>query len=591
MLIILATSAVVILLMRGSFLTYEYLTFRRDTVTHLSTLGEILAANSTAALAFQNQDDAREILSSLKAERHVVAAALYDRNGQLFSSYPESLPIEELPARPGEGGYLFSDTYLTGFQPVVEKARLGTLYLKYDTGILLGEWLWDSARIGLAVIAVVLLVAYLLSRVLQKQVSQPILALAETARAVSERRDYSVRARKLGDDELGLLTDAFNQLLEQIHAQKTALDHHAIVAITDPRGHITYVNDKFCTISRYERAELLGRDHRIVNSGLHAKEFIRDLWATIAQGGVWQGELRNRAKDGSYYWIDTTIVPFLDPAGRPYEYVAISSDITERQQAEEKINLLNHTLEQRVADRTAQLETANKELEAFSYSISHDLRAPLRHIDGFGQLLKKGVSAKLDETESRYLANITTSAKSLGTLIDELLAFSRMGRTELSHMLVDSNQLVSEVIQSLQPEIQGRRIEWRIDPLPTVRADPAMMRQVWSNLISNAVKYSRLREVATITITCASIDGREHVFAVRDNGAGFDMKYVDKLFGVFQRLHNNHEFEGTGIGLANVRRIVQRHGGHTRAEGVIGEGATFYFSLPVHNVQSPLFTA
>jgi PAS domain S-box-containing protein len=579
MLITLVITLVVMLLMCGAFFVYEFATFRKATLRQVATLGEILATNSTAALAFQNQDDAREMLSALKAERHIIAAALYDKNGQLFSQYPEDLPPGSVPSAPGESGFSFVGGHVTGFQPVVQKGPQGTLFLKFDTGTLLDEWLWGSFRITLAVMGLVLLVAYALSRVLQKQISQPILALTDTARAVSERRDYSVRAVKLGDDELGLLTDAFNQLLEQIHAQKTALDEHAIVAITDPQGRITYVNDKFCAISAYARGELLGQDHRIVRSGHHPKEFIRDLWTTIAQGRVWKGELRNRAKDGRSYWVDTTIVPFLSADGQPYEYVAISGDITERRHAEEEIHMLNHTLEQRVAERTTELETANKELEAFSYSVSHDLRAPLRHIDGFAQLLKKRIESRIDETEGRFLGNIINSAKGLGTLIDELLAFSRMGRTELRQAHIDTGKLVGEVVEGLQPETQGRRIEWRIDSLPIIHGDPSMLRQVWANLLGNAVKYTRQREVATIEISY-HFNSEGHVFTVRDNGAGFDMEYAEKLFGVFQRLHSSREFEGTGIGLANVRRIVQRHGGRTWAEGVVDKGATFCFSLP-----------
>jgi PAS domain S-box-containing protein len=580
MLIILATSVVVMLLMGGAFLAYEFLSFRRATVRQLSTLGEILAANSTAALAFQNQQDAKEILSALKAERHVVAAALYDQDGRLFSYYPETLAANTIPPQPSADGYRFSGSFLDGFQPAVQKDRVGTLYLRFDTSIVMREWLVASLRMGLLVMALVFLAAYLLSRSLQKQISQPILALAGTARAISERRDYSVRAVKPGNNEFGLLTDAINQLLVQIHAQKTALDEHAIVSITNPAGRIMYVNDKFCAISKYSRAELLGQDHRIVNSGHHSKEFFRELWANVVQGRVWVGEIRNQAKKGELYWMDTTIVPFLDGDGKPYEYVAISTDITERKRAEDEIRQLNHTLEARVVERTAQLETANKELEAFSYSISHDLRAPLRHIDGFAQLLQRRIGSTLNDVDRRYLGNITGSAKGLGTLIDELLAFSRMSRTELRHVSVDTRKLVDEVIHSLQPDMQGRQIELRISPLPVVEADPAMLRQVWTNLLSNAVKYTRGRVSATIVVRHESQNGTEHVFSVQDNGAGFDMQYAGKLFGVFQRLHHDNEFEGTGIGLANVRRIVFRHGGRTWAEGAVGQGATFHFTLP-----------
>ena len=235
---------------------------------------------------------------------------------------------------------------------------------------------------------------------------------------------------------------------------------------------------------------------------------------------------------------------------------------------------------QQVQAANQQLRNANAELESFSYSVSHDLRAPLRHIDGFAQLLGKHLDGKLDDTARRYLGTVTGSAKRLGLLIDELLVFSRMGRSALQLTNVDVGKLIEEVTGELHTETQGRRIAWHVDRLPTLQADPMMLRQVWSNLIGNAVKYSRRREQAIIEITHFFDREQGHVFAVRDNGAGFDMQYANKLFGVFQRLHSDKDFEGTGIGLANVRRIVERHGGRTWAEGKPDEGATFYFSLP-----------
>jgi signal transduction histidine kinase len=253
---------------------------------------------------------------------------------------------------------------------------------------------------------------------------------------------------------------------------------------------------------------------------------------------------------------------------------ALQRAMEEHKQTAERLQRLNEELHRKAAE----LEQANQELEAFSSSVSHDLRAPLRHIDGFVDLLRQDSGAALGSSSQLYLGIISSSAKRMGTLIDDLLVFSRMGRQEMQDVPVNMNLLVSEVIEEMSPEIGQRQIEWSISRLPIVSGDRSLLKQVWANLISNAVKYSRHRDPAQITIT-AKEDESEYWFSIQDNGAGFDMRYADKLFGIFQRLHQPEEFEGTGIGLANVRRIVARHGGMTWGEGRVDEGATFCFTL------------
>ena len=250
--------------------------------------------------------------------------------------------------------------------------------------------------------------------------------------------------------------------------------------------------------------------------------------------------------------------------------------------------LIHHDIRSRrrvaaeLLQRGKQLEAANQELEAFSYSVSHDLRAPLRHIDGYASLLEKNVGTSLTEKGQRYLETISESAKQMGSLIDNLLVFSRMGRSELAHTPINMEQLVKEVLHTLRHDIKGRDISWTIGPLTDVQADPAMLKQVLVNLIANAIKFTKSRPLAQIEIGNVTESSKDIVTFVRDNGVGFDMQYADKLFGVFQRLHRVEEFEGTGIGLANVRRIIHRHGGRTWAESRPNEGATFFFSLPIH---------
>lgn len=242
------------------------------------------------------------------------------------------------------------------------------------------------------------------------------------------------------------------------------------------------------------------------------------------------------------------------------------------------IRQLNEQLEQRVKERTSELTEANKELEAFTYSVSHDLRAPLRHISGFANIVFQHPAAQIPELQ-RPLRQVASSAARLGHLMDELLAFSRMARQPLTLRRIALGPLVSEIAERLHQDAPGRTIEWRIAPLPEVRGDPGTLEIVWQNLLQNAVKYTRHQPSALIEVDCQTTE-REWTFSVRDNGAGFDMRYADRLFGIFQRLHHDDEFEGNGIGLANVRRIVQRHGGRIWAEGKVNQGATFRFTLP-----------
>jgi PAS domain S-box-containing protein len=300
------------------------------------------------------------------------------------------------------------------------------------------------------------------------------------------------------------------------------------------------------------------------------------------QGVPERYERRFRRADGATVWALASATPVLDEDQRFRGSFAMFTDITERKRAEAEIRTLNRELEERVAVRTTQLEAANKELEAFAYSVSHDLRAPLRHIDGFVALLKKRATV-LDEQSLRYMSTISEAARRMGTLIDDLLSFSRMGRLEMATTQVDLGALVADVIRELEPETQGRDVEWRVGALPVVTGDRAMLRIVLVNLLSNALKFSKPRARTKIEIghlTDQTAPEQMSVVSVRDNGVGFDMKYVHKLFSVFERLHAVDEFEGTGIGLANVRRVIDRHGGRTWAEGQLDVGATFYFSLP-----------
>ena len=526
--------------------------------------------------------------------------------------------------------------------------------------------------------------------------------------------------RKQAEEKIRLLNVGLEQRVNERTAEllaanaslvdfKHALDEHAIVAITNPDGTITYANDRFCEISKYSREELVGQTHRIVNSGYHPPKFFQNLWETINSGRTWKGEIRNRAKDGSIYWVNSTIVPFLGPDGKPQQYIAIRTDISKRKrmeealhESEERVRLaaeaadiavwewdlrtnelkwdarmfeiyglppnpegratyqdwtsallpeelaeqearLQHTIatcgrsqrefritrasdhavrimqasemvitgadgkaermvginhdstesklaEERIRElntalesRAAALEAANKELEAFSYSVSHDLRAPLRAVDGFSRMVLTDYAPKLDDEGRRMLGVIRSEAQRMGRLIDDLLAFSRLGRQPIEAARIDMQALAQEVCDELLALEPERQVRFELHPLPSALGTQSMIRQVWINLIGNALKFTKEREVAEIEIGVTEDESGGRVYYVKDNGVGFDMRYAEKLFGVFQRLHSQQEFPGTGVGLALVQRIVQRHGGRVWAEAEVNRGATFYFMLPNQN--------
>jgi PAS domain S-box-containing protein len=620
-----------------------------------------------------------------------------------------------------------------------------------------------------------------------------------------------------------------NKIHEELSNYRFALDASSIVSITDKDGIITHVNENFCESSNYDADELIGQDHRMISSGFHSKYFMARLWKTIQDGNIWRGELKNQRKDGSVFWVDTTIVPFLNDEDKPYQYIAIRSDITERKKTEEvlaasenrfraliensaegialtdeftniiyrspasakitgilpaentvsrahpedlqsvqtkisetllhpgvpvsfegrfqhadghyfwmevtltnmllvkgvnaivsnyrdiserktaeeqlmkneklyrslfenmlsgftyckgifdeekmidfiylavndeyelqtglkeltgkkvsdvnptlfvsdseyakilsrvsltgkpekfetyikrldkwfstsvyspatgyfvglldniterkkaehKLEWINIELERKVNQRTEELKKKNEEMEAFSYSVSHDLRAPLRGIIGFTTILEEEYGNKLDNEARRITGIIKNNTQKMGTLIDDLLTFSRTGRSEMNKTIVDTNKMVDQVMQEIGQKNKRNLISWIVDPMSFMYGDVSTLHQVWVNLLSNAVKYSAARSKPKIEISSFQ-EKDQTTFRVKDNGVGFDPAYGDKLFKVFQRLHGTNEFEGSGVGLAIVERIISRHGGKVWAEGEVDKGASFYFSLPVN---------
>jgi PAS domain S-box-containing protein len=354
-----------------------------------------------------------------------------------------------------------------------------------------------------------------------------------------------------------------------------------------PDGHYLTVNPAFARMFGFDSPEHMMRAVGNIGRQLYARTEDRERIKQLLDdpGNVTGFEAELRRRNGDRFWISINARSIRDAQGRILYYDGFATDITERKQAEEDIRRLNAELDQRVRERTAQLEIANKELEAFSYSVSHDLRSPLRHLLGFANLLNQQASETLDEESRHYLKVISDSAIRMGKLIDDLLSFSRMGRVEMMKTRVNMNDLVQDVLETVQPELQGREIAWSVGRIPEVHGDPSLLKMVMVNLVSNAIKFTAQKPQASIEIGSRPENADEEVIYIKDNGVGFDMKYAGKLFGLFQRLHRADEFEGTGLGLANIRRIILRHGGRTWAEGAVDQGATFYFSLKKYKEQ------
>jgi PAS domain S-box-containing protein len=380
-----------------------------------------------------------------------------------------------------------------------------------------------------------------------------------------------VTARRRAAEQLRLLETAVSRLNDVVVITEAS-------PINAPGPRIVFVNDAFERLTGYNRAEVMGKSPRMLQGPGTQRAELDRIRAALEHSLPVRSELINYTKTGQEYWIELDIVPIADETKGFTHFVAVERDITERKRAEGKILELNASLEDRVRERTLQLEAANQELEAFSYSVSHDLRSPLNTINGFGQMLLK-TNHQLDDKGRHYLSRIRAGAQRMGELIEGLLSLAKMGRDPLRLQQVDLSSMTERVLQECRESEPERQVEARVQDKLWAHADPALLHVVMQNLVGNAWKYTSRQPVASIEVGSETDSGGETVYFVRDNGAGFDMASADKLFGAFQRLHSPSEFSGTGVGLANVKRVVERHGGRVWAQGRLNEGASFYFTL------------
>ena len=620
--LVLVTCAVAVLVACGVFAVYDIVSSREVLARDLITIAQITGSNSTAALTFDDAQSANEILSSLSSKPHIVEACIYRRDGSVFAKYSSDPSAADfLPPPVFPDGVRSINEFMEVFREIrLKNEVVGAIYVKSD----LKELSAREVRFAWTILGVILLSflsVYFSAAKLQRLISDPILDLARAAFAVSTGKDYSLRVRKWNDDEIGFLFDRFNEMLGQIQerdvalqqareslelrvhertldlkkeiVQKTAaqeklqrslreledlkfaLDQHAIVARTDERGIITFANDKFCSVSQYTREELIGQDHRILNSHYHSKEFFAGLWKTIKSGKVWKGEVKNRAKDGSFYWVDSTIVPFLDGLGKPKQFIVIRMDITGLKQIEEEL---------RAAKDVA--EGASRAKSEFLANMSHEIRTPMNGIIGMTEL---ALDTQLTAEQREYLNMVKTSGASLLTLINDILDFSKIeaGKLDLDVRDFSLRQSIGETLKALgfRAHQKGLELAWRVaENVPDYLAgDASRVRQVLVNLVGNAVKFTEKGEIV-VEIERDPKPTEQTIllhFCVRDTGIGIAKDKQDMIFGAFTQADSSttRRYGGTGLGLAITRRLIDLMGGKLWLESEPGVGSAFHFTI------------
>lgn len=594
------TSVIVLGLCSTAFVITDVKSYREQKVESSNAIAEVVGSNSVSALLFLDNETAQKKLSELSIKPDILNAVIFDKQGDVFASYTKegADTFQFFPFVKKGKKYEFSGHYLFISNNIIKNSEIiGKLSLRIDVNEL-EEVINKKLRIAFGLLIIGIILALIIAAFIQKGISTPLSDLVNVMKKVKGSDDYTSRTAIKGKDEISVLSLAFNDMLEQIEKREQNLKERTnelgesearlrqlvetapdAVIVIDEEGLITDWNQQAETMFGWKETEVTGKTLPQMIIPLRFREAFKkemEHFLKAGEGPVLNKpvELSGLKKDSAEFPIELKISA--SKLKENYVFVGFIRDITERKKNEEKITQLNKNLEQNIA----QIESTNKELEAFSYSVSHDLRAPIRAINGFSKIVEKKYAPQLDEEGKDLLNTISEESIKMGQLIDDLLAFSRLGKKEIEKTSVDMTVLAKEVadeVVKLSQEKYNAKVV--VDNLLPSACDKTLIRQVFVNLLSNALKFSHTNPNPVIEI--GSTDQKDAVvYSVKDNGVGFDMKFYDKLFGVFQRLHSPEEFTGTGIGLAIVKRIIVRHGGKVWAEGKVNEGATFYFSLP-----------
>ncbi|HEU4903684.1 MAG TPA: ATP-binding protein [Flavisolibacter sp.] len=594
------------------FFVYGLLTYRKIARDELETLGKVTATNSTPSLAFSVKEDAQEMLNALSVQKHIVAAVLYDKDGQVFAAYPDKIDSSQLPAKHRDSGYDFRNSYIEGFQPVtLGNKRIGSLFLKSDMKAVYKRFTLYGL-IALLFFLSAFFLTYLLSKRLQRSVSDPILHLAEKARLISEQKDYSVRAEKKSNDETGVLTEAFNHMLTQIelqNAQIHALNNNLeekiavrtwelqeannalteqnefiqtiidasidLIAVFDKDLNYLILNQYAARVFQRKREDIIGKNILQVFPQMKDKPLVQHLHDALHGKFVHVASYQSQLADA---YFENFFIPLRDQEDNIDRVLLIGHDITETMRANEKLRQLN-----------SELEKSNRDLEQFAYVASHDLQEPLRKIMTFSDLSERNMHNP--EIQKRYLQKISSSAGRMTELIKAVLNYSRLSRTGVEVTDVDLNVTIEQLKTDLELFIEEKSARIVSEKLPVVKGIPLQLSQLFLNLLTNALKFSdRPPEITIRVLPITPEDSQEAglpdkegdflkiVFA--DNGIGFEQQYANRLFSIFQRLHSSDSYAGTGIGLALCKKITENHGGAITVQSEPGKGTTFFIYLP-----------